>query len=111
MDIAARDPGNSKSDWGGIRYPFHFALALWRLHLQIALSEYKNLDLKYAWYEPAKRTFELEFDAGEDSILVFTSGIPPKTSVRNGKPIILEQTGKEYRLPIEAGRNHWSISF
>ncbi len=111
LDIAARDPGNSKSDWGGIRYPFHFALALWRLHLQIALSEYKNLDLKYAWYEPAKRTFELEFDAGEDSILVFTSGIPPKTSVRNGKPIILEQTGKEYRLPIEAGRNHWSISF
>lgn len=111
LELAARPPSRSDFNWGGMRVPFHFALALRRTNLGIALAECRELDLRRAWYDPATRTFELDLDAGRGSKLVVSSWVPPVSATRNGQSIAPESGPGGSTIPIKPGRNRIIIRY
>ncbi len=99
-------------DWPGIRIPVQIGMVLWNEDgLRISFRDWRELNIRSAWYDPETRLLTLSADAGANSRLVLSAEQPPRSAFRNGKRISLKKQDNGWSVPLAEGNNPLRIEF
>ncbi len=99
------------SDWPGIRVPVQLGMVLWNMEHRISFRNWRELNIRSAWYDPAERSLTLSAVAGPDSLLVLSAEKSPVKATGNGKSITLQKQENGWKIPLSEGENRIRIRF
>ena len=100
------------NDWGGMRVAAEFGFPLWRSYGRIGLEEFADVNLQKMFYTPEDGLLTMNFQAGENAVLVLASDLMPLCLSVNGKAEMWTPLhGNRLSLPIVPGPNKVEMSF
>lgn len=98
-------------DWPGIRVPTQLGMVLWNETLRISFRQWRELNIRSAWYDPETRLLSMVADALPQSGLILSADALPKSVLRNESRVSVLPRENGWAVPLVTGENRIQIQF
>ena len=103
--------GRAKNDWPGMRMSYNIGMKFWYDYGKVALSEFENIAVKKAVFDPVKSELSLEVEAFENARLSVESELKVLSVRCNGKAVKVRSAGKSIAIPLVSGANKITVKY